>query len=386
MKKRLRRASIQFLTLGLLIALGVPGVVQAQPVAVVPNLGAHAGEGMRADNFISNVKSNSAAMEGNDRNVIDGNTTTFVRHHNEIVTFTFEFKSPVSIRMMRIFTDIVDDAEVTFYSGDNNVASITVSQPFQSDDADGQEKEFYVLRHNGSARVDRVDVTLDYYSDEDDTRHRLYYVDFLISGSANSLQLTNGESHEGSLQGSVKVATMYGELQLNAADVTSVRRGPSVFQFRLRNGSVLSGIPSGALSFKKSSGGNVSADWSQVLGYNAGVAGQMNLSSGQLVLHLKNEDALVVQPVRLTGRAIDMRTLETVQVAMSKITNMAFSATPNALVANTNEYGEILLSRDAQLEVKFDNKNLSFACTEIQSMDNQISTTTEGGGLENVTQ
>ena len=367
----------------LILLLGSPIAGQSAPR--IPNLQAHDGEGISGNDMIQSIQSDSVPEEGNDRNAIDGNVNTFVRHRDENVTFTIDFKQPIALKMFRVWSDIVDSVELRLYSGSREIATLSASQPFQSEPINGDEYELYCFRYHGSERVSKATVTVDYYSDQDERRHRMHYIDFLVGGLANTLQLTNGNRVEGELDSDLLLATLNGPITIPAREILSVSRGANIYRVDLHNGSRIQGIPGSATLTLKTDGGAERFQWHALQNYAARAQPPHELQARELVLHLRSESQLVVQLLKIEGRMINMQTLAPITPDVSRVTGLTFTGNGRYTTANLEGVGDVLLSQDARIQVKFGTATLEFNCADVIALDRNLETQTSSQILENVT-
>lgn len=365
------------------LALAPASLAAQAAAAAIPNLQAmqELGRPLPADR-IAGIEASVTPVEGQASAVIDGNPATYVRHDPQIVAFRIDFKEPIALRAVRIFTDVVDSADVQAFNGDRALGRLRVSQPYQSGfTGPGQEAEFYILKYNGEEPVTRVEISVDYFKDDDPALHRLFHVDFLAGAAPRSVRLVSGENVSAELSGEIRLATLRGIIELNASDVARIDRGQDSFAFRLQNGSRISGVPTEA-SVKA---GGQSLAWKDLAAYQA-AAKPRPLSGKERAIVLGNGDVLVGSIEGFRGRALDAGSLEEVKPDWEGLDSAQFQFDGRMLRAALGGDGALILSRDASLRLRFAGKGLELNCRDIQSIAEEAPQENVGGEIfENLT-
>ncbi|MBX7057653.1 MAG: hypothetical protein K1X75_06270 [Leptospirales bacterium] len=364
------------------LSFSQPALAQGRPGAVAtPNLGAHGALGAAVSAAQIELNSSSAPAEGRDVAILDSSLDSFVRHQSEVVTFSFRFKSPVALRALRFYSDTVDKASVALFSGQTQLGAIDVSQPYENISRNGQEGEFYVVRYNGSAPVDRVEIVMDYYSDADAARHRFYFADFLARSLTPSVQLQSGESIEGQLQGQLRFSTIRGQLQTPAERVASIVRTEGMYEVRLVDGSHFRALPADAeLELRGASVRKVL--WAQIASVQ-GNATPAPAAPQALYLSASDGALFIGQIVSIQGRALAADSLEPLRLEPGKIESLRPGSASPALNAQVGGYGAVLFSANSSIEFKCGAQTFTFALGEIQQIVREAPPSEGGAVLEN---
>lgn len=370
--------------LGIVSAGSLPAQSRTNNRVEAPTLSAHSALGSAVPAAQIQVNSSIAPAEGRNALVIDSSIDSFVRHDPEAVTFTFAFREATALRAIRIYSDTVDKATITLYNSENKIDSIDISQPYENVARNGAEGEFYVVRYNGAQPVTKVEIAVDFYSDADASKHRFYFADFLARSQEPSVQLLDGSEARGQISGSLRLATIYGLLQINADRIESITREGGVFVVRLSDGAVFRALPADTeLELRGASSRKIA--WSETLAVQ-GRAAAATTTPGQLYLITASGDTFAGQLTRIQGRAISAESLEVVNIDPARVDSLRPTADQPALAASVGGYGAVIFQSNASVELRAGGQTLRFRLREIQQLTKEAPARGSERTLENLTQ